>query len=352
MIEIFFSAAYVLFIVNFVASSGTEALASTFRWRGKMLFRDMKALLNDDVTKLVRELYRDALINPRSSGETEGKALEEKLPSYIDPTAFANSIISILKLNQELLNELKKQTDDVLLNSVKNLPHINQNEQLAKLLAGSIRRNDGDLDAIRKAIADWFERSTDRISGSYKRRTQVSNFLIAFVIAVIFNVNPLPPSIAALTQVEVPPSDGTAVAVAGGVNVVAPTAANGGNGANGHSTQRNGGQVNGGQPNGGQGQVAAGNGEAAQLQSAASARINAARETAIKVSGWLLTALSTLLGAPFWFSALSLVSTVRGSGSKPSEKKETPMAPSGPSALAIATPAASTDTSSPGTPEA
>jgi hypothetical protein len=342
MIEIFFSAAYVLFIVNFVASSGTEALASTFKWRAKMLFRNMKALLNDDVTKLVTELYRDALINPRSSGETEGKALEEKLPSYIDPTAFANSIISILKLNQELLNDLKSQPDDVLLNSVKNLPHINQNEQLAKLLAGSIRRNDGDLDAIRKATADWFERSADRISGSYKRRTQLSNFLIAFVIAVIFNVNPLPPSIAALTQVKVPPSDGTAVAVAGGVNVVAPTAANGGNGANGHSTQRN----------GGQGQVAAGNGEAAQLQSAASARINAARETAIKVLGWLLTALSTLLGAPFWFSALSLVSTVRGSGSKPSEKKETPMAPSGPSALAIATPAATTDTSSPGTPEA
>jgi hypothetical protein len=354
MIEIFFSAAYVLFVVNFIASSGTEALASTFKWRSKMLFRGIKVLLNDNVTGLATELYKSSLINPLSSSDAEGTNLEKALPSYIDPQAFANSIISILKLDQNLLKSLLEKNEEGLLESVRGLPHINRNEQLAKLLAGSIRRNNGDLEAIRNAIATWFELSTERIGGSYKRRTQLSNFLIALVMAVMFNVNPLPPSIAALTQVKVPPSDGTAVAVAGGINVVTPTGANGGNGANGHSPQRNGGQVNGGQANGGQanssqGQVAAGNGGAAQSQSAASAGINAAREMAVKVSGWLITALSTLLGAPFWFSVLSLVSSVRGSGGKPEEKKETPPAPSA-VAIAAPAPAANPDTSSPGTP--
>src|SRR3954453_12828404 len=112
MIEVFFSAAYVLFVVNFIASSGTEALASAFKWRAKMLFKGIKALLNDSITGLATEVYRDALVNPRSSGGAESTEIEKTLPSYVDPQAFANAVISILKLDQTSLLRLANQSDE------------------------------------------------------------------------------------------------------------------------------------------------------------------------------------------------------------------------------------------------
>jgi hypothetical protein len=320
MIEIFFSAAYVLFIVNFIASSGTEALASTFKWRSQILFKGVKALLNDNVTQLATRIYADALVHPRSSGDTQSTSFEKTLPSYIDPQAFANAIIAALSLDQQKINLLypPDQSADfntVLENVKSNIPDLRGDEQLSQLLAGAIYRHKGDFEAIRAAIANWFEQSAERIGGSYKRRAQLSNFLIALVMAVIFNVNPLPPSVAALTQVKVPPDDGTALAVAGGVNVVTPPATSPGSKGSPPSANAN-------HANGGNG------------QSPASTGMNAAREAGTRIFGWLITALSTLLGAPFWFNALSLVSAVKKSSSKSDSTKEQSSAPA---AVAIAT---------------
>jgi hypothetical protein len=39
------------------------------------------------------------------------------------------------------------------------------------------------------------------------------------------------------------------------------------------------------------------------------------------IGGWLITALATLFGAPFWFDALQKITNLRGTGVKPNEKK-------------------------------
>jgi hypothetical protein len=37
--------------------------------------------------------------------------------------------------------------------------------------------------------------------------------------------------------------------------------------------------------------------------------------------GWLITAVATLFGAPFWFDALERVVRLKGSGPSPAEKR-------------------------------
>jgi hypothetical protein len=39
------------------------------------------------------------------------------------------------------------------------------------------------------------------------------------------------------------------------------------------------------------------------------------------VTGWLITAVATLFGAPFWFDALERVVRLKGSGPSPAEKR-------------------------------
>jgi len=42
----------------------------------------------------------------------------------------------------------------------------------------------------------------------------------------------------------------------------------------------------------------------------------------IAALGWLVTAVATLFGAPFWFDALQKITRLKGSGPSPAEKKE------------------------------
>lgn len=39
-----------------------------------------------------------------------------------------------------------------------------------------------------------------------------------------------------------------------------------------------------------------------------------------RVFGWLITALASLFGAPFWFDALQQIIRLKGAGPSPSEK--------------------------------
>jgi hypothetical protein len=50
---------------------------------------------------------------------------------------------------------------------------------------------------------------------------------------------------------------------------------------------------------------------------AANFRQQAAGNWALKIIGWLITALAVAMGAPFWFDLLSRLINVRGSGPKP-----------------------------------
>src|SRR5688572_22299491 len=106
MTQIFISVIYTFLVVTYLASAGTEGLSSFFKWRSRILFRNVKNILNDDVTGLAIEVYRNALVHPRSSGDADSPEFQKTLPSYIDPKYFANALISALGLDKKNLKDL------------------------------------------------------------------------------------------------------------------------------------------------------------------------------------------------------------------------------------------------------
>ena len=52
-------------------------------------------------------------------------------------------------------------------------------DQMTTMLTGMADRAGGDITKMRDAIASWFDAGMDRVSGSYKRWTQVFCFGLA-----------------------------------------------------------------------------------------------------------------------------------------------------------------------------
>lgn len=101
-----------------------------------------------------------------SGGKTDYKENHESL-----------RLKEVLQLNREL--------------RLEDLPdRIGKKDSLA-ILNDFLRNSQGSEALFKKQVEDWFTDTMMRVSGWYKRRAQVSLMLIGFLVAMIFNINPI-----------------------------------------------------------------------------------------------------------------------------------------------------------------
>lgn len=256
-----------------------EAVASVLRLRAHTLVAGLQTLLNDkDLSGYARDVLDHAAVNPLSAGKADGNA-RPVLPTYIEPTHFAAALTEVLVMQAKAKGaaaDLQAAIDAV------------PDRQLRPFLQGLYDRADSQVDRFRAGLAAWFDTAMDRVSGDYKRQVQYWNFGIATLLAVAMNVDAL--HIA--QQLWVQPNLGRAVA--------------------------------GALPAGG----------AAMTPDQYREMYDLWRgsfpfgwpvpgfdwpKLPLMIAGWLITASSTLLGAPFWFDTLQRVARIRSSGPSPSE---------------------------------
>jgi hypothetical protein len=160
--------------VSLAASAITEAISSGRQWRGKTLADGVQALLNYHPTDhpLALDLYKSALISPLTSGTAKSFEDIKHKPAYIDSRQFALAFYNALGGGSpfEVIGKIR-------------------DPQLKAAIEALWAASSNDIDKFKNNIAVWFDNSMDRVSGWYKRRTQWVSFVVALVIAVIFNVN-------------------------------------------------------------------------------------------------------------------------------------------------------------------
>ena len=262
--------------MSLAVSSIVEAIASATKWRSTTLLQGVKDLLNDqNFNGLALEVYNHALVNPIDPGT----ALTEKdlnhPPSYIEPVQFAEALMDILAINQNLTEEAKQR----IAAKVTDL-------QLRRFLIGLVERTGGDVAKFRSGLAHWFDNAMDRVSGTYKRKTQLWAFAIALIMAGSMNVNSINvgrelwirPMLAKTisSNPNLKPADAIQQLEVLGVPI-------------GWTAQRFG-----------------------ELESRLLPEV---------LLGLLITAFATLFGAPFWFDALGLLVQLKGTGPSPDVKR-------------------------------
>jgi len=249
--------------VALIVSSINEAIASAFKLRSNSLLEGVKSLLNDPKFEgLALNVYNHGLVSHLGQGDAENAQDLKNKPSYIDPKHFAIALIDNIQTIPGDFAQLGKDIDAM------------KDHQLKRLLQGIYGRASGQIENVHAEVAAWFDAGMDRLSGNYKRRSQLYCLIIALVIAALFNID----SFRLFTTLWQHP------AIAAGISASTPSAD-------------------------------------ISWKEFMSLPIGWTADTpplsGTQLAGWLVTASTTLFGAPFWFDLLQKLVRLRGTGNKP-----------------------------------
>lgn len=297
VLEVAIGLIFTFLMVSLVTSAVTEALASAFGWRANTLLQGVKSLLNDDqFNGLALSLYNNALVHPRGDGKARALADFKSLPSYVDSTQFAAAFTQVVGLTPSAAAKLVGNIDPAKLATALNGDVKINDPQLQKLVAGFIGRAAGDLGKVQAEIGKWFDSGMDRISGVYKRKTQAWSLAIAFALAAFLNIDAI--AIAAALWKQPMVVDALGSAVPNSLQDFTPNQVL----DKFHDLNL---------PYGWTGE---------KLDAFWTSLLSRPWSQLPLVFGWLIAAISTLLGAPFWFDALQKIAQIRGADGANSTK--------------------------------
>ncbi len=282
----------VYFVLALLCSGLNEFVARIFSLRAKKLEQGIRNLLNDPqgVGK-AKDVLSHPLVQGLKENGAAANAKKGKTPSYIPSATFA------LALFDTLAPPEKGQSRDLVAKAREAVDGL-QDDELKTALATLVDDAEGDRDAFRKNVEDWFNAAMDRVSGWYKRQVQVILFCVGLALVALLNVD----------SFQVGNSLWNDSAVRSAVVAQAQqTAKKSTTGKGNQDLRRAANQVN---------QL-----KALKLPIGWSSAKNDPRNPpngfsawAAKVLGWLITALAISLGAPFWFDILGRARSLRASG--------------------------------------
>ena len=331
---------FVYLLIALIVSSLSELIASALSWRAKNLAEGVYKLLG------APDLPSGATSPPSLEQRTvqaataQLKSLKDRLyehplvkclykgkhgPSYIPSHTFALVLLDLVSK----ADPSHPRTVETLQGAFKDLP-----SDLSDTLNVLLAEAGNDVKMFEEGIETWFNNSMDRVSGWYKRKSQVINVVLAVVVTGLANADSiliakslssdpaLRASLVAEAQkfseenaaqtfsTQVPPPDSPAAKM--GLSEAQKK-------VEGYRSQIS--KL--GVPLG--------------WKAADPRHPNDPNEPAdprsfpddgwarvMKILGLLLTAIAASLGAPFWFDMLNKVMNIRSAGRAPEEKQKSP----------------------------
>lgn len=300
----------VFLLMGLIVSAFQEILATVVKKRGRMLYQSIADLLSngDGDTELFQKVYGHGLI--------QGAAATDK-PSYVPARNFTLALIDTITegSNAPVFSEIERK--------ITGLP----DGCLKQTLRTFVRHAAGDLDVLKADLAQWYDDAMDRLSGAYKRYSQVVAIVSGLVIAVALNVDSIRIANAlwqseslrqqtvtaaeAFQMPDTPVGDKAEQALKNNVDTLfkldLPI---------GWLT-----------PYTFQKQQTAKGPDGTAVEQAASGVFHYFKGAGwggvlLAIVGWLITGLATSLGAPFWFDTLQRFLQFRGTGKKPAKASE------------------------------
>jgi hypothetical protein len=192
---------FVFLLVSLICSAIREGIEAWMKSRATHLEQGIRELLHDPHgAGLARHLFEHPLVlalyrgpyQPRDTLRSWTTALTSgrNLPSYIPSRNFALALMDMAARGPavEAANSdaaAGRITIDSLRRNIASLD--NPAVQRALLIAIDCAQN--DLNEVQKNIEDWYNAAMDRVSGWYKRSTQLLLFFIGLGVSLALNVN-------------------------------------------------------------------------------------------------------------------------------------------------------------------
>jgi hypothetical protein len=202
LLDLAIGATLFFLFISLICSSVREALETVLRSRSRDLERGLRMMLDDpDGTGLVSQLFQHGLISSLVEDDYDPTLLKKSLlgalhvpigkrsmlPSYIPAGQFATALLDIVGqgggtgVTSPPLNLQTLRSQALLLESPR----------LQRVVITAIDHAEGDLQQVKANLVTWFDGVMDRVSGWYKRRTQVMLFAIGLLAAIFLNLDAL-----------------------------------------------------------------------------------------------------------------------------------------------------------------
>jgi hypothetical protein len=286
---------FVYLLLAIMCTAVNEWILAALKVRSKLLEKGIKQLLDNQpaaasanpsggaaVQSFVDAFYAHPVIT--------GMMRDGSHPSYLSSRTFSTAIMDLATAGKQ-----GTITFQDLESGLKAFP----DGDVKKAMLSLMQDAEGDLKKARQNIEAWFDDAMDRVSGWFKRRTQVWTVVVAMSLTLVANAD----TFNIVHQLYTNPTVRSAVseslkarlqtAAAPNKPVVTPPEGN-------PLTQQESALLG-------------------QMIGWSSETIPSGAAWAQRILGWILTAIAVSLGAPFWFDTLNRFMNVRGVGKSPDE---------------------------------
>lgn len=162
---------FIYLLLALIVTSLSELIAAWLKWRAKNLAEGVRNILSDQ--KLAQDLYKHPLVKSLYKGD--------KGPSYIPSRTFVLSLLDIISpVDPAGPRALAKVQD-----AINGLP----NGDLKRTLAVLLDEAGHDLKRFEESIEIWFNHSMERVSGWYKRKSQIITIILAALVTILANAD-------------------------------------------------------------------------------------------------------------------------------------------------------------------
>jgi hypothetical protein len=194
---------FVYLLMSLVCSALREMAEAWFKARATFLHVGLRELLKDeDGTDLVRALHEHPSVYALYRGKYAPTSLPSglgwlsrlkrtNLPAYIPASNFAVALLDIAARGREMDDAASATRFAPQISIADIRAQIGKlgNPQVQRAILSAIDMAGGDLAAAQANIEAWYNGAMDRVSGWYKRRTQMWLFVLGASLSVWFNVN-------------------------------------------------------------------------------------------------------------------------------------------------------------------
>ena len=287
-LDIAIGISFVYLLMALVCSTVNESIAGVINSRGKTLEKGILSLLHDPDLK--KKFYDHPLIQGIQQDENG------RLPSYIASNKFALALMDILTgPNASAANA------DALCEGVKNLK-----DDAAKTALTAVLQNP-QFKTDQERLEAWYEQSMNRVTGWYKRTSQIRIYVLAAAVTLFMNAD----SLKILKTLWNNPTMSAVLVEDTKARLQKPSAVPENDAITTQEKQLLG-QVTGWQ---GDWYTDWPHPKGAGFWSWIAYLLKE------RFGGWLITILAVSLGAPFWFDTLSRFMNVRSAGKPPDTAK-------------------------------
>lgn len=292
---------FVYLLLAIICTAANEWLAAITETRAKFLKKGLIQLLDGQPTKdnpspnaFIEQFYKHPLVT--------GMMKEKKHPAYLSARTFAAVVTDLLTVGTE--------TDAVTVDMGKAAEAMPDGD-VKKVITALAQHAKREQISTQEALEAWFTDAMDRVTGWYKRRTQLWTFVVALIITVTANAD----TVSITRRLWRDPVLRSAVVEEAKARAQKPRPSvtveykDEDDPTNPTVTPAEGNQLSDkeeeilGELLGWHGPI----------------KDSLKLETFL---GWLLTVLALSMGAPFWFDLLNKIMNVRAAGKSPAETKQ------------------------------